>query len=133
MHKLFPFYGHKCVGSLCFKSSLYLTNFKFFFLTSEIDYINCTPPCAGLSMLSTSKTRGSQSKINSWIVESSRYCLSTQKPKVLWGENAPGLFTAMGEGVVNKLRLAIQAFSCHPWTLKPNCFKKQSSSSFLNI
>ena len=59
-------------------------------------------------MLNTSsaggKKRGADAAANKWMYESSVYILSKVRPKVLWGENAPGLFTVMGEGVIEKLR-----------------------------
>lgn len=74
----------------------------------NVDYVNSVCPCAGLSLLNSAKgsesSRGSDAIQNKWMYESSEYVLSRVKPKVLWGENAPGLFTKMGEGVVNKLR-----------------------------
>ena len=74
----------------------------------NVDFINSVCPCAGLSMLNTSssagKRRGADSAANQWMYESSVYVLSKVRPKVLWGENAPGLFTNLGEGVVEKLR-----------------------------
>ena len=74
----------------------------------DVDFINSVCPCAGLSMLNTAssggKKRGEDAAANQWMYESSVYVLSKVRPKVLWGENAPGLFTAMGRGVVEKLR-----------------------------
>ena len=56
-------------------------------------------------MLNTSKSRGLDAEANKWMIETAEYVLKRVSPKVFWGENAPGLFTPMGEGVVNKLRL----------------------------
>ena len=79
-----------------------ITNFE------GVDYVNSVCPCAGLSMLNTSKSdgqkRGANAAANKWMLDSSIYVLSKVRPKVLWGENAPGLFTNIGEGVVQKLR-----------------------------
>jgi len=79
-----------------------------------VDYINSVCPCAGLSMLNTSTAkgnkRGSDSAANKWMLDSSIYVLSKVRPKVLWGENAPGLFTNIGEGVIQKLREIGQQF-----------------------
>ena len=38
------------------------------------------------------------------MFESSDFVLSNIRPKVLWGENAPGLFTSVGEQVLVGLR-----------------------------
>ena len=74
----------------------------------NVDFINSVCPCAGLSMLNTAssggKKRGADAAANMWMYESSVYVLREVRPKVLWGENAPGLFTVMGQGVVEKLR-----------------------------
>lgn len=74
----------------------------------EVDYVNSVCPCAGLSLLNSARgskaSRGSDAVQNKWMYDSSNYILENIKPKVLWGENAPGLFTKMGEGVVNRLR-----------------------------
>lgn len=58
----------------------------------DIDFINSVCPCAGLSMLNVSKARGSDAVQNEWMLKSAEFTLSVIRPKVLWGENAPGLF-----------------------------------------
>lgn len=74
----------------------------------NVDYVNSVCPCAGLSLLNSARgsaaSRGSDAVQNKWMYESSEYILEHVKPKVLWGENAPGLFTKMGEGVVRRLK-----------------------------
>ena len=74
----------------------------------NVDYVNSVCPCAGLSLLNSASnsesSRGSNAIQNKWMYDSSEYILENIKPKVLWGENAPGLFTKMGEGVVEELR-----------------------------
>ena len=50
------------------------------------------------------KRRGADAAANKWMYESSVYILSKVRPKVLWGENAPGLFTTLGQGVIEKLK-----------------------------
>jgi site-specific DNA-cytosine methylase len=73
-----------------------------------VDYINGVCPCAGLSMLNTSRTsgisRGSDAEMTKWMFQSAESVLGRIKPKVFWGENAPGLFTTIGQGVVDGLR-----------------------------
>ena len=75
----------------------------------DIDYINSVCPCAGLSRLNRSKGSGvgpgSDAKANKWMFKSAEYVLGRIKPKVLWGENAPMLFTKKGQDVVDGLRL----------------------------
>lgn len=76
-----------------------------------IDFVSSVPPCAGLSMLNTSQkkdsatARGSDAAQNEWMYKSSRFILENIQPRVLFGENAPGLFTSTGEGVVEKLKV----------------------------
>lgn len=74
-----------------------------------IDFVTTVPPCAGLSMMNSSNkkgssaARGSDAAQNEWIYKSSEFILETIKPRVLFGENAPGLYTNTGVGVVDKL------------------------------
>jgi len=74
----------------------------------DVDFVSAVPPCAGLSQLNASvnrsnMSRGSDAVQNEWIYKTTKFVLEYIKPKVLWGENAPGLFTNIGEGVVKKL------------------------------
>lgn len=62
----------------------------------KIDFINSVCPCAGLSLLSTSKSRDVRDQSNKWMIESADVVLGKIKPRVYFGENAPGLFTKMG-------------------------------------
>lgn len=73
-----------------------------------VDFVSSTCPCAGLSMLNyssggSSKSRGSEAAQNEWMYKSSEYVLEHIQPKVLFGENAPGLFSEMGKGVAERL------------------------------
>ena len=76
----------------------------------KVDFVVSLCPCAGLSALNSSNKEGSERKRgsdaiqNEWMYKSSRFVLENIKPKVLWGENAPALYTKMGDGVVKKLR-----------------------------
>ena len=74
----------------------------------EVDFINSVCPCAGLSMLNTSvkgpSGRGSDAQQNQWMLRSAEFVFQNIRPKVLWGENAPGLFLALGEEMIPKLR-----------------------------
>jgi site-specific DNA-cytosine methylase len=75
----------------------------------DVDMVVSLCPCAGLSALNSStkegsaKARGSDAIQNEWMYKSSEYVLEHVKPRVLWGENAPGLYTAIGKGVADKL------------------------------
>jgi site-specific DNA-cytosine methylase len=74
----------------------------------KIDFMSTVCPCAGLSQLNsaknTSKGRGSDAAQNEWMYKSASFVLEQVKPKVFWGENAPGLYGKTGEGVVDRLR-----------------------------
>ena len=76
----------------------------------KIDFVSSVCPCAGLSMLNnvsggTSEyKRGSDAVQNDWMYKSSEWVLENLEPKVLWGENAPGLYTSLGKGVRDRLR-----------------------------
>eukprot|EP00092_Neocalanus_flemingeri_P029081 GFUD01031568.1.p1 GENE.GFUD01031568.1~~GFUD01031568.1.p1 ORF type:complete len:712 (-),score=175.54 GFUD01031568.1:182-2119(-) len=75
----------------------------------EIDFVNSVCPCAGLSMLNVCRkgqtARGSDAVQNDWMLKSAEFVLSYIKPKVLWGENAPGLFDNPGKELVEKLKV----------------------------
>ena len=90
----------------------------------NVDFINSVCPCAGLSMLNTAssggKKRGADAEANRWMYESSIYVLANVRPKVLWGENAPGLFTNIGEGVIEKLRQIGRQFGYSFSVMKTN-------------
>jgi site-specific DNA-cytosine methylase len=78
-------------------------------LFDNVDFVSTVCPCAGLSMLNSNtngstKARGGDAAQNEWMYKSARLVLGQVKPKVFWGENAPGLYSAMGEKVVENLR-----------------------------
>ena len=75
----------------------------------KVDVVTSLCPCAGLSQLNTSTStdsgsaRGADAVQNEWMYKSSRFILENVKPKVLWGENAPNLFTGAGKKVRENL------------------------------
>ena len=69
---------------------------------SDIDFVSSVCPCAGMSMMSS--TRSADSAVNEWLYKSSDYILGTIKPKVYFGENAPGLYSDTNIKVANKLK-----------------------------
>lgn len=72
----------------------------------SLDFVSAVPPCAGLSGLNNSKGdkgRGSEAAQNDWMYLSANYVLENLRPKVFWGENAPGLYSTVGTGVRNKM------------------------------
>ena len=76
--------------------------------SQNIDFVNSVCSCAGLSMLNVSRTgkaaRGSEAEQNRWMIDSADFILPKIQPKVLFGENALGLFTNVGKDLVEKLR-----------------------------
>jgi site-specific DNA-cytosine methylase len=74
----------------------------------NIDIMVATPPCAGLSQLNTGKkgtdkASGSCAVQNEWMYKSTTDAIENFSPKVIIGENAPTLYTKMGEGVAENL------------------------------
>lgn len=67
----------------------------------SVDIVNALCPCAGLSALSPSASP--DNKANDWMIETAKYVLGEMKPKVFWGENAPGLAGKVGKPVLAKL------------------------------
>jgi len=80
----------------------------------DIDFVTSVCPCAGLSTLNSCQAglaaRGPEAVQNDWMLRSAELVLSVIKPKVFWGENAPGLFTKSGRDLVTKLKLIGQRF-----------------------
>lgn len=78
-------------------------------LYEDVDFVSAVCPCAGLSMLNTmndsksSKSRGGDAEQNDWLYKSANYVLEKIRPRVFWGENAPGLYTGLGEKVSTEL------------------------------
>jgi len=71
---------------------------------SLVDIVVALCPCAGLSQLNSSKSRGSRAPQNDWMYKSTEYVLNHIKPTVLIGENAPALYDGKhGKPVVDKL------------------------------
>jgi len=83
-------------------------------IKQEMDFVTSVCPCAGLSMMNICKkgraARGSDAVQNDWMLKSAKFVLSDIKPKVLWGENAPGLFFKIGRDLARKLQLIGQKF-----------------------
>ena len=76
--------------------------------STQLDLMVATPPCAGLSMLNTgpktsAKGSGSCAVQNEWMYRSTVDAIDRFSPKVIIGENAPTLYTKMGEGVAENL------------------------------
>ena len=70
---------------------------------TDIDFVSSVCPCAGMSCLNTA-TRSADNKTNNWLYKVADYTLGTIKPKVYWGENAPGLYSEQNVKVLETLR-----------------------------
>ena len=68
----------------------------------QVDVVHSVCPCAGLSQLSHGF--GDDNPNNKWMKITAEYVLGHMKPKVFWGENAPGFAGKIGETVRNELR-----------------------------
>lgn len=76
--------------------------------SESYDFMVATPPCAGLSQLNTGvkgsdKGSGSCAVQNEWMYKSTTDAIENFSPKIIIGENAPALYTKMGEGVAENL------------------------------
>lgn len=96
-------------------------------LFDNVDFISTVCPCAGLSMLNSNNggsdmARGGDAAQNEWMYRSARLVLGQVKPKVFWGENAPGLYSGMGEKVVEKLRAIGKEFGYSFSLIKTDTF-----------
>lgn len=72
----------------------------------HIDLLICTPPCAGLSMLNTSKNvekKGHGCKQNEWMYQCAIDGIERFTANVIIIENAPALYTSKGEKVAADL------------------------------
>lgn len=90
----FPNVPHHCLDE---------ENYGGFDYNKKVDFISAVCPCAGLSMLSTGKPE-QRAGVNKWLIESANFITGKLKPKVFWGENAPGLYTNMGKEIRDELR-----------------------------
>lgn len=74
----------------------------------NLDFVSTVCPCAGLSLLNNSTggsfSRGSDAIQNDWMYKSAEWVFENLRPKVFWGENAPGLYTTIGDGVRERLK-----------------------------
>lgn len=68
-----------------------------------VDVVNTVCPCAGLSSLSG--YANSDAAANEWMYTTAKEVLGNIKPKVFWGENAPGFAGKLGAPIVEKLRV----------------------------
>jgi len=65
--------------------------------TEQVDVIGTVCPCAGLSQLSHGY--GDHNQNNQWMINTTKYILGEVKPRVFWGENAPGFAGKIGKNI----------------------------------
>jgi len=67
----------------------------------KADVVHSVCPCAGLSQMSHGY--GDDNAANQWMPKTAHYVLGEYKPRVYWGENAPGLVGKIGKNVREEL------------------------------
>lgn len=70
--------------------------------TTKVDVIGSVCPCAGLSMLS--QGYGDHNENNKWMIRTAEFVLGQMRPKVFWGENAPGFAGKIGANIRNQMK-----------------------------
>ncbi|MFM2010522.1 MAG: hypothetical protein RLZZ479_913 [Bacteroidota bacterium] len=96
-------------------------------LFEDVDFVSSVCPCAGLSMLNSNnggsdRARGADAIQNEWMYKTAKLVLGQIKPKVFWGENAPGLYSGMGEKVLENLRSIGKEFGYSMSVIKTDTF-----------
>lgn len=67
-----------------------------------VDVISSVCPCAGLSLLS--QGYGDDNQNNQWMIKTAEYILGEVRPKVFWGENAPGFAGKIGKTIREQIQ-----------------------------
>lgn len=67
-----------------------------------VDVMSSVCPCAGLSQYHNKP--GEDNPNNQWMRKTTKHVLGELRPKVLWGENAPGLVGKIGKFMLDELR-----------------------------
>ena len=94
----------------------YFSNTPYFELdenkypTQYVDIVTCLPPCAGLSGANTTKglasgknPRGCSAPSNLHMLNGSEFAMTKIKPKAIMVENAPALYSKMGEEFAERI------------------------------
>lgn len=77
--------------------------------TQYVDIVTCLPPCAGLSMGNTTSgdgvnnPRGCNAPSNIHMLNGSEFAMSKIKPRAMIVENAPALYSKMGEEFAERI------------------------------
>ena len=73
-------------------------------LIGKIDFASAIPPCSGLSLAGNLKAGARKnSPVNDWMIKSAEFMMGILRPTVYVFENAPGLYTDVGENVRNQI------------------------------
>ena len=77
--------------------------------TKYVDIVTCLPPCAGLSMANTTSgdkannPRGCSAPSNMHMYNGAEFAMTKIKPKAMMVENAPALYSKMGEEFAERI------------------------------
>lgn len=74
-----------------------------------VDIVTALPPCAGLSMGNSSKTRGCGAASNIHMINATTLSMKYISPRAIIVENAPNLFTKAGQEFAEKINIAANA------------------------
>ena len=75
----------------------------------HVDIVTCLPPCAGLSMANTTSgdkannPRGCSAPSNMHMYNGAEFAMTKIKPKAMMVENAPALYSKMGEEFAERI------------------------------
>jgi site-specific DNA-cytosine methylase len=81
-----------------------------------VDIVTCLPPCAGLSMGNTTSgekannPRGCSAPSNMHMLNGSEFAMTKIKPKAMIVENAPALYSKMGEEFAERINDLAQRY-----------------------
>ena len=92
-------------------------------LCQDIDIVTGTPVCAGLSSLNSStnkEARGGEAKQNDNMINMACFALETFRPKVYCMENAPNLYSKLGDIVRDKLQAVAKTYGYSSSIVKTN-------------
>ena len=83
--------------------------------TKHVDIVTCLPPCAGLSMANTTSgdkannPRGCSAPSNMHMYNGAEFAMTKIKPKAMMVENAPALYSKMGEEFAERINSLAQS------------------------
>jgi site-specific DNA-cytosine methylase len=84
--------------------------------TQNVDIVTCLPPCSGMSMSNctsgekANNPRGCNAPSNMHMLNGSEFAMSKIKPKAMIVENAPALYSKMGEVFAERINNLAQRY-----------------------